>query len=124
MIRCAQQIVLRIDRLLPALFVGFLLSAQNLVAVGAADSLIHPELVGPDGRTLTFADICNNAGENTKADKYCGGCAASKSSATAPVFRCGLAVHKLALVHEAGPKSFQPDTPERWQYSRRGPPIS
>jgi len=122
MISKAHKIFLRLDRLLPALLFGFLLSVQNLVAVGAADTLIFPELVGPDGSRLTYADYCNSVGGSGNAGAHCGGCSLS-GGATLPASVLG-AFAKFHAKSAQLPymRDMVAKTPERWQHYRRGPP--
>lgn len=120
----ALHILRQIDRVLPVALFAVLLSVQGLLATGAADSIVFPQLLGPDGRTLTFADICNSASENGDAAKHCGACSFEAGK--------GLAAHEpfplfpLASSNPRLPGTTRvlPKTPERWQYHRRGPPLS
>jgi len=118
----AKVLIKRIDRLLPALLFALLLSGQNLVAVGAAESLIFPELIGPDGSTLTFVDICNSAGEKGQKGKHCGGCIAAKVATLNTQLLPDFIPAKTQLIAVVSGHSVLLDTPERWSYRRRGPP--
>jgi len=112
-----------VDRALPALLFAALLSLQSLLAVGAADSLVFPELVGPDGRTVTLADLCSSTGgAGGGSGSHCGGCTLSASallpaSAAGAMFELGINSAILPYI-----RHLVASTPERWQQPLRGPP--
>lgn len=111
-----------VDRALPALLFAALLSLQSLVVVGAADGLISPELVGPDGRPVTLADLCSSTGSSSGVS-HCGGCTLSTGvlspAATAALFKFGVNSAVLPYL-----RHLVATTPERWQHPRRGPPTA
>ena len=123
LMKTVRTIIESIDRYLPVALFAFMLSVQGLLASGAADSIVFPELRGPDGRVLTFAELCNSVGEDGASAKHCSSCslhgkadlpaAATVSFDQPPSNEPGLP----AAVR------FLPKTPERWQYYRRGPPA-
>jgi len=116
-------IIRQLDRLLPALLFAVLLSVQGVLAVGAADSLVVPGLIGPDGRTLTFADICNTAREDGAGENHCKDCSlVSGIVLFAPSPTVVFSQSILAVLSISEPANTDPKTPERWQYNRRGPP--
>jgi len=114
-----------VDRALPALLFATLLSLQGLVAAGAADSLAFPELTGPDGRVVTLADLCSSTpGSTGGGTGHCGGCTLSAGALPTPIsaggpFDGGKNSAELPFLH-----SIIINTPERWQYLRRGPPTT
>lgn len=62
------------ERVMPVIALAFVLAVQGLVATGAADTFLYPSLVGPDGRVIEAADICNNTGETKHAGSHCRAC--------------------------------------------------
>jgi hypothetical protein len=118
------QTIRQIDRHLPVLLFAMLLSVQGLLAAGAADSIVFPELRGPDGRVLSFADLCNTVGEDGDAADHCGTCALHKAGhlpAPTTVSYTALLTSQTGLRPHG---RVLPSTPERWQYYRRGPPLT
>lgn len=113
------------DRVLPALLFAALLSLQSLLAVGAADGLAFPEMVGPDGRTVTLADLCSSAGgaAGGGGSSHCGGCTLS-TGALLPA-SMGVALFEFGINTALLPylRHLVATTPERWQHPRRGPPL-
>jgi len=115
----------QVDQALPAVLFAALLSLQSLLTAGVADGLIFPELVGPDGRPVTLADLCSSAGGaggNGVGSSHCGGCTLSKG-ALVPASEAEIAVefaqHAAKMPYM---RRLVASTPERWQYPRRGPP--
>ncbi|MBL4836505.1 MAG: hypothetical protein JKY34_02920 [Kordiimonadaceae bacterium] len=128
MLKRLLQTIKMIDRLLPALVFAFLLSAQGIVASGAADYITFPELTAPDGRTLTFADICNSSGEAGTLHDCAGclsGCQGTVGAEPQPVST--LYLNQIALQHCArcAPyTAFIISRPETQPTVQRGPPAS
>jgi len=101
---------------------AFLLSVQGLLSTGAADSIVFPELRAPDGRILSFADLCNTAGEDGDAASHCGSCSLHKSTALLGGVPVSFDLPSTRQAEQPAQTGFLPKTPERWQYHRRGPP--
>lgn len=119
----ALHILRQIDRHLPALLFAVLFSMQGLLAAGAADSIVLPELVGPDGRALTFADICNTAGSDD-AERHCKDCSLHGGTLLPDSNSVSFCPDLASRSSLPSPARVLPNTPERWQYHRRGPPLS
>lgn len=123
MIKSVHHCIKSLDRLLPSILFAFLLSLQTLISTGAANGIAFPELIGPDGRVLTFADLCNAAGEDKTAQKHCASCVASHLNLPNQAFTAALTLQ--ASSH------FQPSKyadiilrPEATQAKRRAPPYA
>lgn len=121
MIKGLAKFLKSVDRHLPAILFAFLLSIQGLVSSGAAESITFPELIGPDGRTLTFADLCNSAGEDKGHAKHCSSCTSHCFRGSAPV-SIGTVPATTGYVAVSFTEQPQPSRPEATQALRRAPP--
>ncbi len=123
MIKSIHHCIKSLDRLLPSILFAFLLSFQTLISTGAANGIAFPELIGPDGRVLTFADLCNTAGEDKTAQKHCVSCVASHLDLPNQVFTAALTLQ--ASNHFKPPKYTSIILrPEATQAKRRAPPYA
>ncbi|MEX0299980.1 MAG: hypothetical protein AB3N28_12990 [Kordiimonas sp.] len=111
-----------LDRLMPVLLFAFLLSFQSLINSGAAQNISFPELVGPDGRILTFADLCNAVDDTSKSKTHCKICVGGHNI-TPPILSAGVLLLTFSgnyLLPVANVWAIE--RPEATQARRRAPP--
>ena len=129
MFRLVKSTIQKIDRLLPALLLAMLLSLQSIVASGAADYITFPELIAPDGSTLSFADICNTGGDAGGHVHECAGCFSRCHGKTGDSGQVNNAhpdfsAQPLTLTNKPTPQNvITIARPELRGLQRRGPPA-
>ncbi len=106
---------------MPVMLFVFLLSLQSLINSGVAQSISFPELVGPDGRILTFADLCNATDENQADQTHCKSCVNGHSLTPSTPLQLTLAGQsiELTILPELAVTVARP---EANQARRRAPP--